>query len=75
MVHEHTLEGNDETDCGGGGGGDGQESVASKPLCTCNLSPQTQELLKEVFKDIVSTCTCTHSLIPGHIPNFFIVAY
>ena len=48
MVHVHTVEGSDETDFGGG------ESVADKPRCTCNLSPETQDLLKQVFQDIVS---------------------
>ena len=58
----HITEASEETDSGGGtiGGGDGLESVDAASTgrpnasCTCNLSPETQDLLREVFKDIVS---------------------
>ena len=60
MVHVHTLEGSDETDSAGAVAGSGLESESTgKPLCTCNLSPETQDLLKEVFKDIVSVTVYT----------------
>ena len=59
MVSEHTVEGaGEETDYGGGGGGGGEGggeyTAAGKSFCRCNLSRETQDLLKEVFKDIVS---------------------
>ena len=61
----HVTEGSEETDSGGGaiGGGDGLESLAAastgRPCCTCNLSPETQDLLRQVFKDIVRECITT----------------
>ena len=61
MVHVHTVEGSDETDSGDIGGGSGDDDLklvtaaGEKPArCTCNLSPETQDLLRQVFKDIVS---------------------
>ena len=57
MVHVHTPKGNDETDSGAGAGAGLESEATGKPLCTCNLSPETQDLLKQVFKDIVSVST------------------
>ena len=57
MVHVHAPKGNDETDSGAGAGAGLESEATGKPLCTCNLSPETQDLLKQVFKDIVSVST------------------
>ena len=71
-MHVHAVpEGSDETDSGvtgpGGDGGKETEAAAGKlqPAlrCTCNLSPETQDLLKEVFKDIVSVAMLQYSLM------------